>query len=55
MLPLKYDIEEAHFSHDLLLEIVLENTESIIQNNDSNYDKIIKICGEILDTKLCNN
>lgn len=53
-LPLRHDKPEAHKQHELLVDIVLNKPEIIFGANGVNIPHIIKLYGEIIDTKIGN-
>lgn len=53
-LPLRYDKPEARINHELLVDLVLEYPDLIIKGDGERIIRLIKIYGNILDTKLSN-
>lgn len=52
LLPLKYDVSESVNQHTLLVEILLTSPTLVLDNDNSNLPKILRILAKIYDTKF---
>jgi len=48
-LPLVEDLDEAHFSHNLLVRLVLSNHAVVMGNGNENVPRILKIFARVMD------
>jgi hypothetical protein len=54
LLPLKYDVQESVTQHTLLVEILISNPTLLLNLDNSNLPKILRILAKIYDTKFSN-
>jgi len=52
LLPLKYDVQESVTQHTLLVDILMSNPTLLLNLDNSNLPKILRILAKIYDTKF---
>lgn len=52
LLPISYDVVEAKLCHDLLTDLVMSNTATVLGANYERLEKVVHILAEVLETKL---